>query len=291
MTPRWSLNFNTGRYYQLPPYTSLGFKQNGVLINKENNLKYISVDHLIGGLEFRPKKTVLFSLEGFWKGYADYPFSVKDRISLANKGADFGVVGDEEVVSESEGRAYGAELQARVNSPNGFNFNMSYTLVRSEFLDPSEDYVATNWDSKHLLNLTTTKELNKGWRAGIRWRFVGGLPYTPYDLEKSAQVAAWNLSGGPYLDYARLNSERFKPFHQLDMRVDKSFYLDKITAKFYIDIQNLYNYQSEQQDIIVREQDENGQYITIDGGTRYELRRVENLSGTVLPTIGIILEF
>ncbi len=291
LTPGWSLNFNTGRYYQLPPYTSLGFKQGGVLVNKENNLKYISVDHLIAGLEFRPKQTVLFSVEGFWKGYSDYPFSVKDGISLANKGADFGVVGDEEVISASSGRAYGTEFQARINSTGGFNFNLSYTLVRSEFQNGSGDYIPSSWDSKHLLNVTTTKDLKRDWRIGARWRFVGGLPYTPYNMERSATVEAWNLKGGPYLDYTRLNSKRFAPFHQLDVRVDKSYYLNKITAKFYIDIQNLYNFQAEQQDIIVRETDENGNFILTDNGTRYELRRVKNTTGTVLPTIGIIIEF
>ncbi|RIH66403.1 TonB-dependent receptor [Mariniphaga sediminis] len=291
VTSKWSLNFNTGRYYQLPPYTSLGFQQNSVLVNKENNLKYISADHIIGGLEFRPKQTVLFTLEGFWKGYDDYPLSVKDGISLANKGADYGVVGDEEVVSQSEGRAYGAEFQARVNATGGFNLNLSYTLVRSEFFNGTGKYIPTGWDSKHLLNVTSTTELKKGWRVGARWRFVGGLPYTPYDLERSALVEAWNLSGGPYYDFDRLNSKRFSPFHQLDVRVDKSFYLEKITAKFYLDIQNLYNFQAEQQDIIVRAKDENGNFILTDNGTRYQLKRVVNTSGTVLPTIGIILEF
>ncbi len=291
LTSEWSLNFNTGRYFQLPSYTTLGFKENDILVNKENNLRYISVNHLIGGLEFRPKSTVQLSLEGFWKGYSHYPYSVKDSISLANKGADFGVVGDEEVLSISDGRAYGAEFQARINSPKGFNFNLSYTLVRSEFGDGTNPFIASSWDSKHLLNITSTKDLKKGWRVGGRWRFVGGLPYTPWDLEKSALVEAWNLSGGPYLDYSQLNSQRFTSFHQLDVRVDKSFYLDRITMKFYLDIQNLYNFQAEQQDIIVRAEDENGDFITIDNGTKYVLNTVKNTTGTVLPTIGIIIEF
>ncbi|MBN1984745.1 MAG: TonB-dependent receptor [Prolixibacteraceae bacterium] len=291
LTDKWSLNFNTGRYYQLPPYTTLGYRQNDVFVNRNNNLKYISVDHLIGGLEFRPKTTVQFSVEGFWKGYSDYPFSVNDKISLANKGADFGVVGDEEVVSESSGRAYGAEFQTRINSTKGFNFNMSYTLVRSEFQDASGEYIASSWDSKHLLVLTTTKDLKKNWRVGGRWRFVGGLPYTPFDMETSSLVEAWNLTGGPYHDYSRLNAERFSAFHQLDIRVDKSFYLNKITAKFYLDIQNLYNFQAEQQDIVVRAEDANGNFVLTDNGTRYQLETYKNTTGTVLPTIGIILEF
>jgi hypothetical protein len=275
----------------LPSYTTLGYKENDMYVNKDNNLKYISADHLIGGLEFRPKPEIQFSAETFLKNYNHYPYSVNDKISLANKGADFGVIGDEEVLSISHGRAYGAEFQARINSSKGFNFNLSYTLVRSEFDGGDGDYIVSSWDSRHLLNITTTKDLKRGWRVGGRWRFVGGLPYTPWDLETSSLVEAWNLTGGPYLDYSRLNSERFAPFHQLDLRVDKSFYLNKLTAKFYIDIQNLYNFQAEQKDIVVRATDENGNFILTDNGTRYELELIENTTGTVLPTIGIILEF
>ncbi len=291
LTNQWSLNFNTGRYYQLPSYTTLGFKENDIFVNKENNLKYISVDHLIAGVEFRPKTIIQLSVEGFWKGYSNYPFSVKDQISLANKGADYGVIGDEEVTSTSEGRAYGAELQARINSSQGFNFNLSYTLVRSEFQDAKGKTIPSSWDSKHLLNITSTKDLKKNWRVGARWRFAGGLPYTPYNLEKSSLIEAWNLKGSPYLDYSKLNTKRFSAFHQLDIRIDKSFYLNKITAKFYLDIQNLYNYKAEQQDFVIRTEDANGNFILTDNGTRYQLETYPNTSGTVLPTIGIILEF
>ncbi len=287
----WSLNFNAGRYYQLPAYTTLGYKVNNRLINKDNDLKYISVDHLVAGVEYRLRTGILFTAEAFMKNYANYPFSVNDSISLANKGADYGVVGDEEVTSTSEGRAYGAEFQTRITTGKGFNMNLSYTLVRSEFKDWRGELIPSSWDSKHLVVLTSTKEMKRNWRVGIRWRYVGGLPYTPWDLEKSARLDVWRLTGGPTIDYPRLNSERFSAFHQLDTRIDKSYYLKKLTAKFYIDIQNLYNFQAEQQEIVVREQAADGSYLLSSDGSSYILRRVPNTAGTVLPSIGIILEF
>ena len=290
LTPEWSLNLNTGRYFQLPAYTTLGYQQNNEFVNKDN-LKYISVDHFIGGLEFKPATTVQFSLEGFLKNYRDYPFSVKDGISLANKGADYGVIGDEEVTSTSKGRAYGAEFQARISSTKGYNLNLSYTLVRSEFQDGTGKYIVSAWDSKQILSLTGSASLKKGWQVGTRFRFVGGLPYTPFDLNRSSLISAWNLTGGPYLDYSKLNANRFGVFHQLDVRVDKAYYLKKMTLKFYLDIQNLYNFQAQSTDIVVRETDANGNFLTTDNGTRYVLRSVKNPSGTVLPTIGVQVEF
>jgi hypothetical protein len=291
LTPKWSLNFNTGRYYQLPSYTTLGYKENDEFVNKNNDLKYITVDHFISGLEFKPVNNLQFSVEGFYKNYSRYPFSVNDQISLANKGADFGVYGDEEVLSISKGRAYGTEFQARVNNSKGLNMNLSYTLVRSEFSDGGDNYIVSSWDSKHILSLTGSAALKKAWQIGARFRFVGGLPYTPYDMEKTALVEAWDLRGGPYFDNSKLNTERFNAFHQLDLRVDKAYYLKKVTLKFYVDIQNVYNFKAQSQDIILREDDGNGNYITVDNGTKYVLREVENTSGTVLPTIGIQVEF
>jgi tRNA U34 5-carboxymethylaminomethyl modifying enzyme MnmG/GidA len=117
------------------------------------------------------------------------------------------------------------------------------------------------------------------------------LPYTPYDLEKSSLVRVWNLSGAPLINYQKLNSERFHAFHQLDVRVDKAWYWNKLTTKLYLDIQNLYNFKARQTDIVVREQDEAGNYLLTDNNTRYVLRTVKNTSGTVLPTIGLMVEF
>jgi hypothetical protein len=260
-------------------------------VNKTNDLKYISVDHYIVGVEFKPATDIQFSLEGFSKNYRNYPFSVKDGISLANKGADFGVVGDEEVTSTSKGRAYGAEFQARISSSKGYNLNLSYTLVRSEFQDGNNKYIVSAWDSKHILSLTGSAALKRGWQVGTRFRFAGGLPYTPYDLNRSSLISAWNLRGGPYFDNTKLNAERFGVFHQLDVRVDKAYYLKKMTLKFYLDIQNLYNFQAQSTDIVVRETDTSGNFLIVDNGTRYVLRSVKNPSGTVLPTIGIMVEF
>ncbi len=291
LTPEWSLNLNTGRYFQLPAYTTLGYQLNNEFVNKNNQLKYISVDHYIGGLEFKPATAVQFSVEGFFKNYQDYPFSVNDQISLANKGADYGVIGDEEVTSTSKGRAYGGEFQARISSAKGYNLNLSYTLVRSEFQDGNNQYIVSAWDSKHILSMTGSAALKRGWQVGTRFRFVGGLPYTPWDLNRSSLIEAWNLSGGPYFDNLKLNSNRFGVFHQLDVRVDKAYYLKKMTLKVYLDIQNLYNFQSQSTDIVLRETDANGNFLTSDNGTRYVLRSVKNPSGTVLPTIGVQIEF
>ena len=292
LSEQWAVTANAGRYFQLPAYTTLGFRDNsGALVNKDNDLKYIAANHYIAGVQFIPKPDVFFSLEGFYKQYSRYPFSVNDSISLANKGADFGVIGNEEVISANKGRAYGFEVLNRTQLPSGFNLIVSYTFVRSEFEDKKDQLIPSSWDFRHIITLTANKSLKRNWIVGFKWRFDGGLPYTPYDLNKSSLITAWDAQGGPYLNFDDLNALRLKPYHQLDVRVDKKYFFDKWSLMFYLDIQNLYNFKAELQDNLIREKDANGNYQTVDGDSRYVLRGIPNTSGTVLPTIGIMVEF
>lgn len=301
LTKKIAWNFNTGRFQQRPPYTSMGFKDSaGIYINRENGLKYIISDHLVSGFEYRPDNNTQLSIEGFYKHYSDYPFSVSDSIPLASKGADFGVFGNEEVISIAEGRAYGFEILGRWQNLLGFNTVLSYTYVRSEFKDLRAvyrgTYLPTSWDNRHLLNITATRTFKSNWYVGFKWRFVGGAPYTPFDEEISSIRQAWDAQGGPYFDYLRYNELRMKPFHQLDIRIDKQYFFTKWSINFYVDVQNVYNFKSDEPDRLVRAsfQDPtiNDIYTDALGIERYELENIKSDgAGTVLPTIGIIVEF
>jgi hypothetical protein len=292
LTERLFLNFNTGRYFQRPPYTSLGFKNNeGDFINKQNGLKYIRSDHVVAGIEYLPTEKSKFTLEGFYKKYDSYPFSVDDSIALASKGGDYGTYGDEEVISISKGRAFGFEVLAQEKNIKGFNVIISYTFVRSEFQDYWGTYIPSAWDNKHLLNLTVRKTFKRNWDIGAKWRFVGSSPYTPYDEEKSSIRAAWDSRNFPFSDYSQFNTLRLKNFNQLDVRIDKEYYFKNWSLNVYVDIQNVLNYKAEQQDYLTN-LDENGNpNIDPQDNTKYILRRLPNESGTIVPTIGIIVEF
>lgn len=292
LTDRFFLNFNSGRYYQQPAYTTLGFRNNeGELINKNNNLKYIATNHLVGGIEYRRREDARFTLEAFYKQYSNYPVSVNDSISLANKGGDFGVVGNEEVTSTGNGRSYGAEIYMRDRFMERYNVILSYTYVRSEFKDYDNNFIPSSWDNRHLLNLTISRGFKKNWNLGARWRFVGGAPYTPWDASRSSLIAAWDVRNQGYLDYSKFNTLRTGNFHQLDVRLDKQFFFDKWSLNIYVDIQNLYNFKQEGAPNLITETDLSGNsVIRMDDPSRYQVKEVVNTSGTLLPTIGIIVE-
>jgi outer membrane receptor for ferrienterochelin and colicin len=287
-----SLNFNTGRYFQLPSYTMLGYMaDDGELINKNNGIKYIGANHLVYGLEYRRNSNSKYTLEGFYKWYNHYPFSVKDSVSLASKPADFGVYGNEAISSISKGKAYGFELFFRDKIMKLVDLTLSYTFVRSSAEDKSSNLIPTAWDNRHILNITAFADLKKNWDIGLKWRYVGGAPYTPYDLDRSSLIPAWNVQGQGYLDYSRYNSDRLSAFQQLDLRIDKQYFFKKWSLNVYLDVQNVYNFKSEGAPNLVLQRDASGvPLIDATDTGRYQLKYLKNESGTILPTIGIIVE-
>jgi hypothetical protein len=292
LTDKLSLNASAGRYYQLPPYTALGFSTpSGKFIN-EDKLKYMAGDHYVSGLEFVPNENIQITLEGFYKNYSQYPFSVLDSVPLSSKSAEYGIFGDEALVSTSTGRAYGIELLGRLKEFRKINLVFSYTYVRSEFKGINPGMIPSSWDNKHLFNLTATKKFNHNWDLGIKWRLVGGAPYTPYDYDKSSYKIAWDLQGQGYLDYSKFNTLRLKAFHQLDIRADKQYFFGSWSLMLYADIQNVYNFKADQPPYLIRETDSNGNPVTDPSNPlKYSLKYIPSESGTVLPTIGIIIEF
>lgn len=293
VTPSFALNANVARYHQLPAYTILGFRDiSGTLVNKANNLSYIQADHLVFGAEYLSKFNSRFTLEGFFKKYDKYPFSLKDSLSLANVGSDFGIVGNEAVSSTSTGRTYGAEFLYQQKLIKGFYAILAYTFVVSEFRDKNNVFVPTAWDSKNIVSLTGGKRFKKGWEIGFRWLFSGGSPYTPYDVETSRLIQNWDINGFGLLDYNLLNTQREESFHQLNVRVDKKIFLNKMNLNFYLDIQNAYAHKTTLAPILLVETDINGTpVVDPNDPTRYKAKFVENSSGIIQPTIGIIVEF
>lgn len=292
LSEKFYLNTNIGRYYQRPAYTTLGFRNNqGELVNKNNNISYITSNHFVTGFDYMINEKSKFTMEGFFKWYQNYPFSVNDSVSIASKGADYGTFGDEEVTSTSDGRAYGFEIYYRTTDIKGFNIIMSYTFVRSEFQEKNNEFIPSAWDNKHILNLTMKRNLGRNWEAGAKWRFVGGAPYTPVNVAESSKREIWDSRGRGYLNYNAFNSVRLGDFNQLDVRVDKQYFFKKWALNIYMDIQNLLAFKAEQQPIYTNLDIDGNISIDPNDNSKYVLRKVEDFSGNVLPTIGIIVEF
>jgi hypothetical protein len=298
LTPQLAANFNTGIFYQLPPYPSFGFKQNDVFINKDN-LKYIRSSHLVGGLEYNTKTDTKFSIEGYFKKYNNYPFLLREQVTLANLGGDFGVVGNEASTSTSSGRTYGIELLAQQRFYKGFYGILAYTLGRSEFEDKDKNLVPSAWDSRHTAVATLGYQLKKNWEIGIKFRAASGVPYTP-NAPQSDIVEIWDALGQAIPDYAnQLNAKRTNGFSTFDFRVDKKWYGKKVTWNLYFDIQNATGANvTKPLQLLDRPLDANLKpignaeiFTDANGVKRYKTKFIEDGNGFATPSIGLQIEF
>lgn len=288
---RW--NASVGRYQQLPAYTVLGFRDSsGALANRERGVATIRADHFVGGLEYLGRVDSRLTAEAFLKRYADYPFLLREGISLANLGADFGVIGNAPAISSGRGRAYGFELSAQQKLRRGYFGNASYTFVRSEFTTRDGSYQPSAWDNRHIASLTGGKRFANGFELGARWRYLGGAPYTPDDVALSSQQSVWDVTGRAVPDYAQLNSRRNGPLHQLDMRLDKRWFWRGSSIELYLDVQNVYAFTPRLAPILVVDRDAAGAPITDPADpSAYLTHRLREDAATPLPTLGITIAF
>jgi len=300
LNPRLSVNFNTGIFHQLPPFTILGYQQNGEFVNKTNKIRYITNEQVVLGLELNTSFNAKITLESFYKRYRHYPFLLRDRVTLANLGGDFGVIGNEPAIPRSKGRSYGLEFLFQQRLFKGFYGILAYTLGWSAFEDKNGQLVPSSWDARHIVSLTAGKKFGNNWEIGMNWRFQSGLPFTPFS-DASSLVANWNVNNRGILDYNRINTLRRGPANTLDLRIDKKWFLKKWSLNLYFDVENVTaNAIQSNQLILDRKRDETGK--PIGGGVivnpkapiaehRYLLKTINDAQGTLLPTIGIMVEF
>lgn len=289
---RLSANFSTGIFYQLPPYTILGYRNTQTNLLENIDITYIRNKQIVAGLAYITPTNTKIAIEGYYKKYSHYPFLLRDSVSLANLGGDFGIIGNEPANSSSEGRTYGLEFLIQQRLFKGFYGILAYTLGWSEFTNKVGELVPSAWDSRHIVSLTAGKKFKKNWEVGARWRLQSGTPYTPSNEQISTLREVWDIRGLGVPDYGRINSERLSDYHQLDIRVDKKWFYKKWSLNLFLDIQNVYGYTIPGAPILSVLNDEIGRpIINQSDPSRYASTYLENDIGIVQPTIGIVITY
>ncbi len=279
--PNWRINGSLGRYFKIPPYTILGFRDNAnTLVNQD--VDYTQSDHFVLGLQhyFTPSSTISF--EGFYKRYEDYPVSVRDQVSLANKGGGFEVLGSEPIETVGKGRSYGAELQFQQKLSHNFYGIFSYTWFYSEFTGfDTNTYLPSVWDSRHLISFVGGYKLKRNWELSSRYRFAGRTPFAPTDLDAT-------LANYPevILDYSRLGEEKLAIFSQLDVRVDKKWNFKKFAFDLFIEAQNILGQDIPNPTDFGLNRDAMGMVVQPQS-----LVAIEEDGGQIIPSIGIVIDF
>ena len=149
------------------------------------------------------------------------------------------------------GRIPGIEVMLRREFMDGFFGWLAYTLMRSERKDgPDQPWRLFDYDQTHILTLVAGYHLatgpvqprlgiGDGWDFGLRFQLVSGNPTTPiigsiYDADNDTYLRV----AGP------VNSQRLPLYHRLDLRVDYTWAWTRFAFSLYLDLQNVYNYQS-----------------------------------------------
>jgi hypothetical protein len=295
LSEKVNLNASVGRYFKIPPFTILGFRDNqGKLVNEDS--KYTQSDHYVAGIEFLPRKGTRITVEAFDKKYSNYPISIADGTSLANQGGDFNVLGNEAISTSGKGRSYGFEFFLQQKLTGNLFAVFSYTWFKSEFSGSNGKLIPTAWDATNLVSFVGGYKLPRNWEIGLKYRFQGGAPYTPFDLEASQRN--YLTLGIGVLDYSKLNTLRLKGFSSMDLRVDKKWNYKKSLLDFYIDFTNLLQTQNfGNPNYTFKRNAEETDFESIDGkpilqnGSNAIPLILDNASGAGVPTIGLIYEF
>lgn len=304
LAPKFTVNASAGRYYKIAPYTILGFRFNGLLANE--NVEYIKSDHLVAGFEFNPKPSTRITLEGFYKWYDNYPVSIDRGISLANLGGDFGVLGNERVSSDGRGKTYGFEFMYQERLTKNFYGILAYTFYYSLFTGTDRNkFIASAWDNRHLVSFTGGYKFGKNWELGVRFRYLGSAPYTPFNTFESLET--FPFTNAPQLDDANVNSLRLRAFNATDVRLDKKWNFKKWSLDLFLDIQNFFNAKNVTAPSFTLQRNANGSIATannqpynpgIFGNPAAPNNRqlaipviLPNDSGARLPSIGFVAEF
>lgn len=229
---QWKFNASLGRYFKIPTYTMLGYQdQNAVFINQ--NADYTRSDHFVAGLEYNITPASRITAEGFLKKYAQYPVSLQDGVSLANKGGGFEVLGNEAIQTTGEGETSGIELLFQQKLAKQFYGVFAYTFFFSEFSGLDGQFRPSVWDSRHLLSFSGGYKLPRNWELSARWRFAGKNPYVPTNVAASTLAYPEII-----LDYDRLGEVKLDPFNQADIRIDKKWNFKKLSFNLYFEVQN-----------------------------------------------------
>lgn len=295
LADKWTVNASTGIYYKLPVYTLLGYADNNnVLVNQ--NANYTRSTHYTTGFEFLPNDGLRLTVEGFYKQYGNVAVSVRDGISLANLGTDFTALGNEAVTTNGKGKAYGIEFFVQKKLTDRFFGIISYTYYRSLFSGADNKLVASSWDNRHLVSVTWGYKFPRNWELGLKFRYQGGAPYTPFD--ETASRLNFASQGRGVLDFSRLNTQRLGGFNSSDVRIDKKINFKKITVDVFLDVTNWYLARNPAVEQYAWERTVDNRTfkttdnlpIKADGSNAIATKLLDN-AVSVIPTLGVIVEF
>jgi TonB family protein len=223
LTGKLTLKGGVGLFYQAPTIDQTDKVFGNPDLKNQYAIQYSA------GVEWRPLKNIIFDATGFYKDLRKWVSVTQGSLSNDASAARYD--------NNGKGRAYGLELVAKHELTKRFTGWLAYTLMRSERMDSGTDYWRLfQYDQTHILTMVGSYQLPRNWQIGGRFRFVTGNPTTP------VASSSFDSSLNQYQPiYSGKYSTRVPAFHQLDIRLDKTWIYNKWIFTAYVDLQNVYN--------------------------------------------------
>jgi len=226
---RWTVKGGLGLFFQPPQFQQTLDAPNRASPSGQRvgnpDLDPQRAVHYSAGFEHEFTSALTLSVEGFVRtvdGLVAQTGDPNARVPYANTGAS---------------RAYGGEFLLRYRSGGRFFGWVAYTLSRT-LIRPRPDaaYDLTDFDQTHILTAVASVDLGRGWTVGARFRYVTGTP------DAALTGAVFNADTLVYVPvYEATASRRIDDFHQLDLRVDKTWTWSRGALTLFLDVWNVYN--------------------------------------------------
>lgn len=185
----------------------------------DDSLKAEHSNQVIGSLQLDPAEGVRVQTSLYYS----------DRTQLIARDAM-----DGSLANTGRGTTYGAEVLGTLQRGPWFGW-LSYAYSHSTRIDePGMDPRLFDYDQPHSATVAASYRWRK-WQLGARFRIHSGLPSTP------VETAVFDSDANHYQPlFGDVNSVRAPFHHQLDIRIDRTFYWGPIKMTKFIDVQNVY---------------------------------------------------
>lgn len=205
-------------------------------------LDFMQSIHYVLGYKFLINPETQLKVEGYYKDLSDIPVESDENSSwsFANLGTNFGGVAyGANAKSTGTGRAYGADLSLIRHFTDGYYYNLTASYIRQQYTGSDGIRRFGNFDNVYVFNALAGYEwiISEDFTIEFSGKYtvVGGNPYTPIDIAKSAE-----RNGTYYLD-EKAYSLRNSDYSRLDIRIDFRQNLNNIAIISYFSVENLLN--------------------------------------------------
>jgi hypothetical protein len=189
--------------------------------------------HNAVGIQLVPRDGLTVSMQGYYKqmwNVINLPWTTELLAPSLRPDATL-------ASHRSPGRAYGLEFGVRKNLNRHFFGWLSYALTRSERRLPSgRTWVPFDFDQPHALTAVVGWKLPRDFRVSSKFRLSSGNPYTPclHEVQEDPPAPRSCVGGAT-------RSARSPAFHQLDLRLEKTWLKRRSEWVLYLDVFNVYN--------------------------------------------------